>query len=42
MRNKMSIDWIDKEQKYPGIIISELKKVGNHQEFNIYMHITKT
>ena len=27
MRSKMSIDWTDKEQKSPGIIVNELRKV---------------
>ena len=32
MRNKMSIDWIDREQKQPGCIISELNKVNSEIE----------
>jgi LIX1-like protein len=32
MRNKMSIDWIDREQKQSGIIITELHKVNNEIE----------
>lgn len=30
MRNQMSIDWIDKEQKQQGIILRELIKVRKH------------
>lgn len=34
MRSEMSLDWIAREQQRPGLIASELEKVGNEIELS--------